>query len=87
MKDPFTVIKHPISTEKAVKLMESENKLTLIVAKRANKAEIREAVAKAFNVKPVKVNTVITPQGQKKAYVKLAPENPALDIATQLGMI
>ncbi len=87
MKDPYTIIKYSISTEKSVKMMESENKLTFVVDKSADKKEIKEAIQKAFNVKIVKINTVITPDGRKKAYAKLAPETPALDIATQLGMI
>lgn len=87
IKDPYAVIKHPIATEKAVRLMESENKLTFIVEKKATKPEIKMAVAQAFNVKPIKVNTVVTPRGVKKAYVRLSPETPAIDVATQLGMI
>lgn len=87
MKDPYRVIKNPITTEKAVRLMESQNKLTFIIDRDASKPEIKEAVEKAFKVKIIKINTLITPQGVKKAYIKLAPETPALDVATQLGLI
>ncbi|MGC9122095.1 MAG: 50S ribosomal protein L23, partial [Thermogladius sp.] len=48
---------------------------------------IKEAVERLFNVKVVKVNTVITPRGEKKAYVKLASEYKASDVATQLGLL
>ncbi|MEK6839682.1 MAG: 50S ribosomal protein L23 [Nanoarchaeota archaeon] len=87
MKDPYRVIKNPITTEKAVRLMESQNKLTFIIDRDASKPEIKEAIEKAFKVKIVKINTLITPKGTKKAYIKLAPETPALDVATQLGLI
>ena len=87
MKGTYAVIQNPLSTEKAVKLMESENKLTFIVAKDATKAEIKQALEKSFKVKVLNVSTLITPQGRKKAYIRLAPETPAIDVATQLGLI
>ena len=81
------IIKHPLQTEKAVRLMESDNKLTLIVDLKADKHEIKKAVEESFNVKVVKVNTLITSTGKKKAYVKLAKETPAIDVATRLGLV
>jgi large subunit ribosomal protein L23 len=87
MKDPYTIIKNPITTEKAVRLMESQNKLTFITFKNATKKEIKEAVEQVFKVKIAHINTLITPQGTKKAYIRLSPETPALDVATQLGLI
>lgn len=86
MKDPYTIIKYPLSTEKAVRLMESENKLVFIVDKKATKPQIKEAIEQAFKVKIIKVNTLIG-KGQKKAYIKLSPETPAIDVATQLGLM
>ncbi len=85
--DPLKVIKYPLVTEKAIRLMERENKLTLIVDRKATKKDIKEAVEKIFNVKVIKVNTLITPKGEKKAYVKLSPEYKAIDIATKLGVM
>ena len=81
------VIKHLLSTEKAVRMMEAENKLTFIVENAATKPAIKKAIETDFKVKVVTVNTMVMPDGRKKASVKLAPENPALDIATQLGAI
>ena len=81
------IIKHPLQTEKAVRLMEWDNKLTLIVDLKADKHEIKKAVEESFNVKVVKVNTLITFTGKKKAYVKLAKETPAIDVATRLGLV
>lgn len=87
MKDPYSIINFPKSTEKAVRLMESENKLVFSVAKSATKKDIKEALEKIFSVKVEAVNTTIMPTGKKKAYVKLSPETPAIDIATQMGML
>ncbi len=83
----YEIIKHPLSTEKGIRLMESENKLLFVVDRKANKKEIKEAVEKMFKVKVEKVNTLVGPDGKKKAYVKFSAETPAIDIATQLGLM
>jgi large subunit ribosomal protein L23 len=80
------VLNHLISTEKEIRLMESENKLLFSVSKRAKKQDIKKAVEQLFNVKVISVNTLLK-GGKKKAYVRLAPESPAIDIATQMGMM
>ncbi|MGM5485279.1 MAG: 50S ribosomal protein L23 [Nanobdellota archaeon] len=82
-----STIKYPLSTEKSIRMMESENKLGFIVDMKANKSEIKEAIEKLFEVKVDKVNTVVTTNGKKKAYVKLNEETPAIDVATQLGLM
>ena len=85
--DMYEIIKHPLSTEKGIRLMESENKLLFVVDRKANKKDIKEAVEKMFKAKVEKVNTLIAPDGKKRAYVKFSAETPAIDIATQLGMM
>ncbi len=85
--DPYDIIKHPLSTEKSVRLMESENKLLFVVDKKATKPQIKEAIETIFKVKVKNVNTLITPAGEKRAYVMLSKENPAIDVATELGLV
>lgn len=85
-KSPYEIIRNPLSTEKAVKLMESENKLTFVVDKKASKHEIKNALEKLFNIKVSSVNTLIA-HGRKRAYVQLPKEKPAIDVATQLGIV
>lgn len=58
MKDARDVIIRPIITEKSMKLMAEDNKVTFEVAKGTNKVEVRNAVEKVFNVKVEKVNMV-----------------------------
>lgn len=87
MKDPYNIIRNPISTEKAVRLMESENKLIFITNVKSTKNEIKSAIEKLFNVKVYDVNTTVMPNGNKKAYVKLTNDFKAMDVATQLGLI
>lgn len=83
----YDIIKYPLSTEKAVRIMEAENKLIFIVDRNADKRAIKEAIEKSFSVKVEKVNTTILPNNKKKAYVKLSAETPALDVATKLGLM
>jgi large subunit ribosomal protein L23 len=85
--NPYKVIKYPLATEKAVRLMEAENKLMFIVERKADKEDIKKAVEEIFKVKVIRVNTLILPNGKKKAYIKLDPSTPALDVATQLGLM
>ena len=85
-KEKGMVIKYPLSTEKAVRLMESENKLVFIVDIKAKKKDIKKEVEEMFKVKVTGVN-VIRDGRNKKAFVKLSDETPAIDIATQLGLI
>lgn len=85
--EPYEVIKYPLSTEKSIRLMESENKLIFVVDKRAKKQDVKKAIEKLFKAKVVKVNTFISPRGDKRAYVKFSRETPAIDIATNLGLM
>ncbi len=84
--DAFQIVKNPISTEKAVRLMESENKLIFLVDRNSSKTEIKQALEEIFKIKVEKINTLIN-KGVKKAYVKLSKETKAIDIATQMGLI
>ena len=84
---PVSVLKYPLTTEKNVKLMQAENKLVFIVQRKASKPEIKKAAEELFKIKVTKVTTNILPNGEKKAYLKLAAETPALDVATQLGLL
>lgn len=85
--DPYKILIRPLHTEKAIMKIERENTLVFIVDRRATKHQIKEAIEKLFNVKVVKVNTLITSRGEKKAYIKLAPEYKADEIATRLGLL
>jgi len=85
--DPYDIILYPLMTEVASRLIETENKLVFIVNIKATKEDIKRAVEELYDVKVEKVNVVITPKGQKKAFVKLSPEYKASDIAIKLGIL
>merc|ERR1712025_852258 len=54
--DAYNIIKHPLTTESAMKKIEDNN-------------------------------TLVRPTGDKKAYVRLAPDFDALDVANKIGII
>jgi len=76
-----------LATEKATRLMESENKLVFIVDKKATKKSIKEAIEKMFETKVKHVNTMVGPDAKKKAYVTFSDNTPAIDLATKLGLM
>lgn len=80
------VIIHPDVTEKSMKLVELENKLVFVVVTSSSKKDVKNAVEKLYEVKVADVNTVVTPKGIKKAYVKLMPEYKAEEVATRIGI-
>jgi len=85
--EPARVIERPYVTEKALMLAEKNNTLTLIVDRKATKPQIKAAVEKLYGVKVKKVNTIIAPTGEKKAYVRLAEGFSAIDVLTRLGAL
>jgi large subunit ribosomal protein L23 len=84
--DEGEIIMYPVTTEKAISMIEFENRLLFVVNKNADKEQIKNEVERLFKVKVGKVNTKITPKGLKQAYVKLK-EGKADDIAAQLKII
>lgn len=80
------MILKPITTEKAVKLIEIENTLIFEVERKTRKAEIKKEVESVFSVKVFGIRTLIR-QNKKYAYVRLDKKNPAIDVATKLGMM
>merc|ERR1711994_978018 len=73
--DAHNIIKHPLTTESAMKKIED------------NKHQIKSAVKKLYDINVSKVNTLVRPTGDKKAYVRLAPDYDALDVANKIGII
>jgi large subunit ribosomal protein L23 len=54
---------------------------------KAGKTDVRKAVEQLYEVKVEGVNILITPTGEKKAFVKLHPDYKAADIAIKLGIL
>ena len=85
--DKFRIIKYPLTTESAMKKIEDNNTLVFITDVRANKRQISNAVKKMYDIACAKVNTLVRPDGVKKAYVRLTQDFDALDVANKIGII
>jgi len=85
--DALAVIKFPLTTESAMKKIEDNNTIVFIVDVRSNKPKIKEAVKAMYKIPVERVNTLIRPDGQKKAYVRLPEDTDALDVASKIGII
>lgn len=76
----------PVITEKAVMLIESNNILTFITEKKEEKPSIKKYFEELFDVKVDRIRTLIR-NNKKYVYIKLNKENPAIDVATKLGIM
>ena len=77
----------PSTSESAAKITEGTAHLVFTVDVEANKDPIKQAVKTSYDINMAKVNTLIRPDGGKKAYVQLAPDCDALDAANKIGII
>jgi large subunit ribosomal protein L23 len=84
---PDEIITYPLMTESASVMVEKDNKLIFVVNLKAGKQDVKRAVETMYEVKVESVNVLITPQGIKKAFVKLKPEYLASDVAIKLGIL
>jgi len=84
-KDPYSVVMHPYVTEKTMDLMEQQNKLEFVVARTANKKDIKLAVQELFEIKIDQVRTFIAKDG-KHAIVKLNKDYSAEDVGMRIGV-
>lgn len=80
------VLEHPLVTEKAMNLMDFDNKLQFVVRDTASKPEIAEAIEDRFAVSVVDVNTQMTMDGTKKATVTLSSDDDAGEVASRIGV-
>ncbi|CDU24246.1 probable RPL25-ribosomal protein L23a.e [Sporisorium scitamineum] len=85
--DAFRTILYPLNTESAMKKIEENNTLVFIVDRAANKRQIEGALKKLYDVSAAKINTLIRPDGKKKAFVRLTPDQDALDVSNRIGFI
>jgi large subunit ribosomal protein L23 len=80
------MILKPITSEKAVKMVDIDNTLLFETSKRATKKEIKKEFESIFKAKVETLRTLIR-NNKKYTYIKLKKENPAIDVATKMGMI
>merc|ERR1719345_121474 len=78
----YAIIKHPLASESAIKT------IVFICDRRAKKATIKKAVEALYQpIKVSRVNTLMRPDGEKKAYVTLGADQDALEAASRIGIM
>merc|ERR1711979_179489 len=82
----FSIINYPLTSETALKKIRDHSTLVFTVNKMANKIQIKHALMKIYKIQPIKVNTLISSHGKKKAFVKLSKTRHALDNANKIGI-
>ena len=85
--DPHSIVKFPLSSESAIKTIEEHNTLVFICDRRAKKPVIKRACQELYKIKVARVNTLVRPDGEKKAYVTLASDQEALEVASRIGIM
>ena len=81
------MIHYPLTTETALKKIQSGNTIVFMVDQMSNKNKIKNTLKKIYKIKIQKVNTLISTNGKKKVFVKLSPDFDALDVANKIGFI
>ncbi|MFB6136428.1 MAG: 50S ribosomal protein L23 [Halobacteriaceae archaeon] len=82
----MSVVDYPLVTEKAMDAMDFENALQFVVDTGASKPEIRDEIEQRYEVEVADVNTMVTPDGRKKATVALTEDHDAEDLAARIGV-
>lgn len=86
LEDAQKIILRPYLTERTFEQIERENKVCFLVRDKASKTQIAAAIEALYEVKVGAVNTTRTLRG-KKAFVRLAAEHSAAELATKLGLV
>jgi large subunit ribosomal protein L23Ae len=85
--DQYRVLKYPLTTETAMKKIEDDNTLVFVVDQSANKNHIRESFKKMYEIRADRINTLIRPDGEKKAFIRLPTDVEAMDVAAKIGIM
>jgi large subunit ribosomal protein L23 len=80
-------LKYPFVTEKAMVLLENQNKLQFLVRREATKHQIKRDIEKAFDQKVTNVRTLMNTHGEKKAIVSFENQKAAEEILSRLGIM
>ncbi|MBE6506263.1 50S ribosomal protein L23 [Methanobrevibacter millerae] len=84
--DSYSIIIKPHVTEKTMNLIDENNEITFVVRRSANKKQIKRAFEELYEEQVARVNTHITPKGEKVAYIKLVEEEMAEELAVRIGV-
>ncbi|MDD3159681.1 MAG: 50S ribosomal protein L23 [Candidatus ainarchaeum sp.] len=85
--DNLDIILYPLISEKAVNMIDAENKLTFVVSDTSDKQLVKKIFEEMYPVKVEYVNIIRDRKGRKKAIIKLKKEYKAQEIAAKLGVL
>lgn len=85
--DQYQVLMYPLVTDSAMKNMIENNTMVFLVDVRSDKANIKDAFEMICKIRTIKVNTLTTYRGTKKAFIKLGPDYNAIDVAKKFKFI
>ncbi|MCU0632855.1 MAG: 50S ribosomal protein L23 [Methanolinea sp.] len=81
------VLRYPFVTEKAMMVLENQNKLQFVVDNNATKNQIKREIERSFEQEVTRVSTMMTMDGKKKAVISFANEKAAEEILSRLGIM
>jgi len=81
------ILKYPFVTEKAMMMLEGENKLQFIVQRSATRQEIKRELELTFEQDVATIRTMMTMKGEKKAIVTFSDAKAAEEILSRLGIM
>ena len=84
--DLYSIIIKPHVSEKSMNLIEANNEIAFVVNRNANKRQIKWAFESLYEEEVERINTHISPKGEKIAFIKLVEEEMAEDVAVRLGV-
>ncbi len=67
--------------------MEEQNTLVFIVSLKSTKTQIKRAFKERYDVNIRKVNTLVRPDGKKKAFITLQGDQEAVKLGSKVGLI
>ena len=82
-----SILIQPVSSDKNLMNMENNNTIAFLVSQYAKKSHIKQAFEKTYGYKVRKVNTLNQIGRPKKAYIRLANEGEALNVASKIGIL
>jgi large subunit ribosomal protein L23Ae len=85
--DQYRVLRYPLTTETAMKKIEDDNTLVFIVDLFSNKYQIKDAFKKLYDINTAHINTLVRPDGLKKAFIRLPADVEAMDVASKIGIV
>lgn len=83
----MSVLLYPVSTEKALNMIDRNNTILYVVDQRSTKGQVKKEFEQTFGVRVASINTSTTMKNTKKAYIRMKPEFKASDVARKLKLV